>query len=136
MAILFTALATALSLLIVDIVVPGVNIANFPSALIAGLVIGLINGTAKPVLSTLSLPLNFLTFGAFALIVNGICFTLAASLTPGFSAHGLLAFILGPVVLSFANTFLLNYFSAKGIGPASTPELSAEANREPQKLSS
>ncbi|AUT02027.1 phage holin family protein [Aliinostoc sp. HNIBRCY26] len=108
-------LATALSLLIVDLVVPGVNIANFPAALIAALVIGLINGSVKPVLSTLSLPLNFLTLGAFSLVVNGICFSLAAALVPGFSVHGLIAFILGPVVLSFANTFISKYFAERNL---------------------
>lgn len=110
-----TVLATALSLLIVDLVVPGVNIANFPAAIIAAVVVGFINSSVRPVLSALSLPLNFLTFGAFALIVNGLCFTLAAALVPGFSAHGILAFILGPVVLSFANTFINNYFVEKNV---------------------
>ncbi|BAY30709.1 hypothetical protein NIES37_31410 [Tolypothrix tenuis PCC 7101] len=110
-----TAIATALSLLIVDLVVPGVNIANFPAAIIAALVIGLINGSVKPVLSTLSMPLNFLSFGAFSLVVNGICFAIAAALVPGFSAHGILAFILGPVILSFANTFINNYFAEKNL---------------------
>jgi putative membrane protein len=112
---LFTALVTALSLLIVDIVVPGVNLANFPSALIAGLVIGLINASVKPVLSTLSLPLNFLTLGAFSLIINGLCFWLAAVLVPGFSVRGLIAFILGPVILSFGSTFLNKYFAEKNL---------------------
>jgi putative membrane protein len=109
------ALATALSLLIVDLVVPGVNIANFPAALIAAVVIGLINGSVKPILSTLSLPLNFLTLGAFSLVVNGICFSLAALLVPGFSVHGVIAFILGPVVLSLANTFISKYFAEKNL---------------------
>ncbi len=118
-----TVLATALSLLIVDLVVPGVNIANFPAALIAAVVVGFLNSSLRPVLSALSLPLNFLTFGAFSLIVNGLCFTLAAALVPGFSAHGLLAFILGPVVLSFANTFINNYFVEKNLlsGTNKTP---------------
>ncbi|QMS89517.1 phage holin family protein [Nostoc edaphicum CCNP1411] len=112
---LLTALATALSLLIVDLVVPGVNIANFPAALIAALVIGLINGSVKPVLSALSLPLNFLSFGAFSLIVNGLCFWLAAVLVPGFSVSGLIGFLLGPVILSFANTFINNYFVERNL---------------------
>lgn len=112
-ATFLTAIATALSLLIVDLVVPGVNIANFPAAMIAALVIGLINGSVKPVLSTLSLPLNFLTLGAFSLIVNGFCFWLAAVLVPGFAVRGLLAFILGPVILSFASTFINNYFAER-----------------------
>ncbi|MEH1826017.1 MAG: phage holin family protein [Nostoc sp.] len=110
-----TALATALSLLIVDLVVPGVNIANFPAALIAALVIGLINGSVKPILSALSLPLNFLSFGAFSLIVNGLCFWLAAVLVPGFAVRGIIGFLLGPVILTFANTFINNYFVERNL---------------------
>ena len=53
---LLTALATALSLLVVDIIFPGVSLANFPAAMIAGLVIGLVNSGVKPVLSLLSFP--------------------------------------------------------------------------------
>jgi putative membrane protein len=112
---LLTALATALSLLIVDLVVPGVNIANFPAALIAALVIGLINGSVKPVLSALSLPLNFLSFGAFSLIINGLCFWLAAVIVPGFAVRGIIGFLLGPVILTFANTFINNYFVERNL---------------------
>ncbi|MBW4684421.1 MAG: phage holin family protein [Komarekiella atlantica HA4396-MV6] len=110
-----TALATALSLLIVDLVVPGVNIANFPAAMIAAVVVGLINGSVKPVLSALSLPLNFLSFGAFSLVINGLCFWLAAVLVPGFSVNGIIGFLLGPVILTFANTFINNYFVEKNL---------------------
>jgi len=53
-----------------------------------------------------------------------LCFSLAAALVPGFSVHGILAFILGPVVLSFASTFINNYFAEKNLaltGDAKTP---------------
>ncbi|MBW4542182.1 MAG: phage holin family protein [Myxacorys chilensis ATA2-1-KO14] len=110
---LFTLLATALSLLVADILLPGVSIQSFPVAIIAGVVIGLINTFIKPILTLLTLPINFLTLGLFSLVVNGICFTLAAALVPGFMAHGLWAFILGPVVLSFASTFLNKYFAER-----------------------
>jgi putative membrane protein len=110
----FIALATALSLLIVDLVVPGVDIANFPSALIAAVVIGLINSGIKPMINIFSLPLTYLTLGGFSLIVNGICFWLASVLVPGFQVQGFIAFIIGPVILSLANTFLSKYFTEKG----------------------
>lgn len=109
----FTTLATALSLLVVDLVVPGVDLATFPAAIIAAVAIGLVNSSVRPVLSTLSMPLNFLSLGLFSLVVNGICFWLAAVLVPGFGVHGLLAIILGPVILSFVNTFLSRYFAEK-----------------------
>jgi len=112
---LFVVLSTALSLLVVDIVLPGVNIASFPAALIAGVAIGLVNAFVKPILSLLTLPVNFLTLGLFSLVVNGICFSLAAAITPGFSVHGILAFILGPVILSFASTFLNKYFAERTV---------------------
>lgn len=113
---LLNTLITALSLLIVDIVVPGVNLANFPAAMLAGVAIGVVNGAVKPVLSLLSLPINFLTLGAFSLIVNGFCFWLASLLVPGFAVSGWLAFILGPVVLSLGTTFLNSYFANKSLG--------------------
>ncbi|BAZ07876.1 phage holin family protein [Calothrix sp. NIES-3974] len=106
----FTVLATALSLLIVDLAVPGVNIATFASALIAGVVIGIINSTVRPVVSFFSLPLNILTLGLFSLVVNGVCLWLAAAFVPGFSINGLPAIIIAPVVLSLVNTFLSKYF--------------------------
>jgi len=108
---LFTILATALSLLIVDIIVPGVNIANFPSALIAGVIIGLVNAFIRPILTALSFPITFLTLGIFSFVVNGFCLWLASIIAPGFEMNGLIAFILAPIVLSFASTFLNNYFA-------------------------
>ena len=113
---LVTTLATALGLLIVDLAVPGVDIANFPAAMLAAVAVGGVNSTIRPVLSLLSLPINFLSLGLFSLVVNGACFWLASLFVPGFTVSGLLAFIAGPVILSFASTFLNNYFAEKKIG--------------------
>lgn len=113
LATFFTLIATALSLLVVDLVIPGVDIATFPAALIAAVAIGLVNSSVKPILSRLSLPLNYLSFGLFSGVVNGVCFWLASVLVPGFSVHGFLALILAPIALSFVNTFLTNYLAEK-----------------------
>lgn len=111
----WTTLTTALGLLAVDLVVPGVDLATFPVALLAAIAIGLINGGIRPILSLLSLPITFLTLGAFSLVVNGVCFWLSSLFVPGFVVHGLLAFLLGPVVLSLATTVLNKYFAEKGL---------------------
>ncbi|BAZ43085.1 hypothetical protein NIES4102_00810 [Chondrocystis sp. NIES-4102] len=108
---LLTLLATTLSLLVVDIIFPGVKLANFPAAIVAALVIGAVNSGIRPILSVLSLPVNLLTLGGFTLVVNGFCFWLASILVPGFQVGGLVAFLAAPVVLSFANTFINNYFA-------------------------
>lgn len=106
-----TTLVTALSLLVVDLAVPGVGIATFAAAVLAALSLGVVNSSVKPVLKLLSLPVTFLTLGGFALVVNGFCFWLASVLVPGFTVHGLLAFILGPVILSAVSTFIGGYFA-------------------------
>ena len=130
---LITTLATALGLLIVDLVVPGVDIANFPAAMVAALVIGLVNSSIRPILSVLSLPLTFVTLGGFSLVVNGICFWLASILVPGFGMSGLLAFILAPVALSLASTFLNTYFVEKGVGQIFTGEKNVSLKVEGDK---
>jgi len=129
-----TTLVTALSLLIVDLIVPGVNIASFPAALLAGVAIGLVNALIKPVLSLLSLPITFLTLGAFALVVNGICFWLASVLVPGFVAKGLVAILLGPVVLSLVSTLLNKYFGEKGFGFLGGSEKAIDAQTTIEKV--
>lgn len=113
MTSLIAGLVTALSLLVVDLVVPGVDIATFPAALIAAVSIAVVNTLIRPILKLLSLPLTFITFGLFALVVNGLCFWLAAAFVPGFSVHGILGILLGPVVLSFVSTLLGNYFGER-----------------------
>jgi putative membrane protein len=110
---LLTLLATALSLLVVDIIFPGVNLANFPATMVAAVVIGIFNGVVRPVLGLLSLPITIVTLGGFTLVINGLCFWLASLFVPGFHVSGLLAFILAPVILAFVNTFLNNYFAEK-----------------------
>ena len=115
LGIFITTLVTALSLLVVDIVVPGVGLATFPAAVAAALALGLVNSSIKPVLKVLSLPVTLLTLGGFSLVVNGFCFWLASVVVPGFAVHGLMAFILGPVVLSVVSTFLTGYFLNKGL---------------------
>lgn len=113
LASLLTLLATALSLLVIDLIFPGVNLANFPAAMIAAISIGVVNSFVRPVLRVLSLPLTIVTLGLFSLVVNGVSFWLASTVVPGFSVSGLWAFLLAPVVLSFINTALNNYFAER-----------------------
>jgi len=111
-----TILATALGLLVVDMIVPGVDIANFPSALLAAIVIGFVNAFVRPILQVLSLPITFITLGLFSFLLNGILLWLASIIVPGFTMNGFFAFILAPIVLSFCSTFLNKYFAEKGVG--------------------
>ena len=111
--ILLSGLVTALSLLVVDLIVPGVQLDTVTAAAIAAASIGVVNAFVKPALGTLSAPVNLLTFGLFSYVVNGLCFWLSSLVVPGFQVSGILGFLLGPVVLSFVGTFLGKYVGDK-----------------------
>jgi len=110
-SIFLSGLATALSLLILDLVVPGVRIETITAAAIAAASVGLVNAFIKPVLQAVSIPITVLSFGLFAIVVNGLCFWLSSLAVPGFYVQGILGFILGPIALSFVSTALGNYLT-------------------------
>jgi putative membrane protein len=112
---LLTTLTATLSLLVVDIIFPGIEIANFPTAIISALVLGMVNGSIKPILSLLSLPINLLTLGLFSVVINGICFWLVGALVPGFTVDGIAAVLVGPILLSLSTTLLNSYFLKQGV---------------------
>jgi putative membrane protein len=94
-------LMATIALLLTAYFVPGFQINSFVAALIAAVVIGFVNMFIWPVITILTLPLTFFTFGLFLLIVNGISLKIAAALTPGFSIDGFLPAVLGSIVLAF-----------------------------------
>ncbi|NEP46660.1 MAG: phage holin family protein [Okeania sp. SIO2H7] len=104
--IFLSGVVTGLSLLIVDLIVPGVDIDTLGNAAIAALSIGLVNSIIKPFVQLISLPATILTLGIFSLVVNGFCFWLSSTVVSGFHVHGIFAFLLGPIVLSIASTFI------------------------------
>jgi putative membrane protein len=97
---------SALSLIIVAHVVPGFTVRSFGSALLASLVIGLINGTIGILLKLLTLPLTVLTFGLFLFVVNALMLMLASSLVSGFQVESFLPAFLGAIVLALVSTGL------------------------------
>jgi putative membrane protein len=83
-------------------------------ALLAGLVLGLINALVRPVLVVLTLPLTLLTLGLFLLVLNGICLALTAWLVPGFDIDGFLPAVLGALVISVVSWLLTAFVSDRG----------------------
>jgi putative membrane protein len=75
-------------LLLMPRLLSGVQVTDFPSALIAALVIGLLNMFLKPLLVLLTLPINVLTLGLFTIVINGFLFWLASYALQGFQITG------------------------------------------------
>ena len=87
-ALLLHWLISAVSLLIVAYIIPGIQVQGFGTALIAAIVIGLVNATLGFVLKILTLPLTLLTFGLFWFVINALMLQLASHLVSGFSISG------------------------------------------------
>ena len=97
---------SALSIVIVGHLIPGFEVRGFGTALIAAVVIGLVNATIGLFVKLLTLPLTILTFGLFLLVVNAIMLLFASSLVPGFVVAGFLPAFFGAIVLALLNTAL------------------------------
>ncbi len=90
----------ALALLIVSRVVPGFHVAGLWPALIASLVIGLLNATIGLFLKIVTFPLSILTLGIFLLVINGLMILVASSIVRGFYVRGFGPAFWGAVVLA------------------------------------
>lgn len=104
-------LINALCLLGVAHLVPGVHIVNFKTALLAAIVLGLLNTFIRPALSLLTLPITLLTLGLFSFVLNAMMFGLAAYFLAGFTVDGFWAALIGALVFGvlgwLANILLL-----------------------------
>lgn len=96
----------ALALILTAWLIPGISVNGLLSAMIACVVIALINTFIKPVLKLITLPINILTIGLFALILNALLFMLAAWLTPGIEVDSFLSGLLGSVVFSICSAII------------------------------
>ncbi len=93
-------LLSALALLITSRLVPGFNVSGLAAALIASLIIGLLNATIGLVLKILTFPLSILTFGLFLLVINSLMILAASSVVRGFRVQGMAPAFWGAVVLA------------------------------------
>ena len=99
-------LLSALVLLVIAHFLPGFELAGLVPALIAVVVIGLINATLGLVLTALAFPLTVLTLGLFALVVNALVLKAAAALLPGFSIRGFSPALIAALVLALLHLVL------------------------------
>jgi putative membrane protein len=93
-------LLSAIALLIVSRLVPGFVVTGIVPALIAAVVIGLLNATLGFLLKIVTFPLSILTLGLFLLVINGLMILLASGVVPGFKVFGIVPAFWGAVVLA------------------------------------
>ena len=104
--LLIVAMMNALAMLLAERLVGGLNFGSLLSLLLAAVLFTLLNLSVKPVLQLAALPLTILTFGVFALVLNGFMLWLVVWLIPGCSVAGFGSAIVASVVISLANTLI------------------------------
>lgn len=100
MKLLLRWLLLAMALLLVTHLHPGVSLASLGAALVAALVLGLLNTLVRPLLVLLTLPVTVLTLGLFLFVINALMFWAAASLLDGFAVAGFGAALVGSLIYS------------------------------------
>ena len=103
MGLLINWVVSALVILSAAYILPGVHIANFTTALVTALVLGIINAFVKPVLLFLTLPINILTLGLFTFILNAFIILLVSEVVPGFKVDGFFWALAFSVIVSIIN---------------------------------
>ncbi len=91
---------SALSLMLVAHFVPGFYVSGFLYAMLAAVVIGLINATLGAILKVLTFPLSVVTLGLFLLVINALMLKLAAAVVPGFEVRGFWPAFWGALLLA------------------------------------
>ena len=113
MRILLVWLINTLALIAVAYLMPSITITSFGSALIAALVLGLVNAVVRPLLIVLTLPVTIVTLGLFIFILNGLLFWLVGSFVEGFVVRGFWSGFFGAILFSIVS-WLLSALVLKG----------------------
>ncbi len=94
---------TALSLVAVAYIVPGIQVDSFYIAIISAFILGLLNAVVRPVLIVLTLPITILTLGIFIFVINAGIFLFVARFIDGFTVDSFWYALLGSVLVSLAS---------------------------------
>jgi putative membrane protein len=114
MGFVIRVLVNAGAILLAAHLVSGVQVSSLTTALVAGLVLGLINAVVRPVLVVLTLPFTLLTLGLFLLVLNAFCLWLASVFVSGFAVQGFWAAFVGALIVSVVSWVLTAFLSDSG----------------------
>ena len=96
-------IVNAIALIVVAYFVPGVHISSFEGALIAALVLGVVNAILRPILILLTLPVEILTLGLFTFVINAVLFYFVGHLGIGLRVDSFWAAFIGAIVLAIVS---------------------------------
>jgi putative membrane protein len=106
MKLLLVWLINTLALIAVAYLMPSIQVSSFGAALLAALVLGLVNAVVRPVLVLLTLPVTILTLGLFIFVLNGLLFWMVGAWLEGFQVGGFWSAVIGAILFSLVSWLL------------------------------
>jgi len=97
---------SAAALWIVAQILPGIRVRDFGAAMLAVIVIAIVNATVGPVVKFFAFPFTILTLGLLLLVINAALLKLASLFTPGFEVLGFFSALVGSVLITILNSLL------------------------------
>ncbi len=108
MNLIIKLLLTALAVVVLSKILPGVAVEGYGSAIIVAIVIALLRLLVKPILVLLTLPITIVTFGLFLLIINAIIILMADYFVAGFDVSSIWWALLFSLLLSLFQSILFS----------------------------
>jgi putative membrane protein len=112
--VLLRVLVNAGAIGLVAHLLPGISVSGAGAALLAGLVLGLVNALVRPLLFVLTLPATLITLGLFLFLLNAFCLWLTSVLVPGFRVEGFWPAVVGALSVSVVSWVLTAFLSDRG----------------------
>jgi putative membrane protein len=100
LSLLLRWLLNAAALMLVAYLYPGVAVDSLGAAILAAIVLGLVNAVVRPILVVLTLPVTILTLGLFIFVINALLFWFVAKIVGGFHVDGFWAALIGSILYS------------------------------------
>jgi putative membrane protein len=94
-------LVMALTVFALPTIVPGIEVHGIYPAIVAAVLLGLLNFFVKPIIGLITLPLNIFTLGLFGLVINALLLWFVASFVSGFAVASFVAAFWGGLIVSF-----------------------------------
>ena len=115
MKIFLKIVLTALAVVILANILPGVRVDNYGTAILVAITISLLNMFVRPLLIFFTLPATIVTFGLFLFVINAVIILLASKLVASFAVSGFFTALLFSILLSLFRSFLFSLFKDKNL---------------------
>lgn len=109
MSFIIRLLINTVTLLLLAYYLPGIEVGSFTRALIAAIILGLVNAIIRPILMLLSTPIRFLTLGLFTFIINAVLIWLVAYVVDGFTIDGFYPALVAAIIMWMVS-LITNFF--------------------------